>query len=75
MDHDALRCIWHMTQATITLQQWRLPQSWFDLDGVLQTGVKHQAAGGVYRLPAIIMNASPLQDDLAVLAIAEVQPE
>lgn len=74
-DHDALRWITNMTEATGKLVRWHLRLSEFDFEVVHWGGVKHEAAEALSRLEKTGMEKSPLEDDIPVLTITEVQPE
>ena len=68
-DHDALRWILNMADATGKLARWRLRLAEYEFDVVHRAGVKHQAADALSRLPTDGEDKAPLDDEIPVLVI------
>lgn len=69
-DHNSLRLILNVADATGRSSRWLLSQSEFDFDVKHCTHVKHQAVDAQLRLRTDGADNTPLEDDLPVLVIA-----
>ena len=63
-DHDALRWLLNLTDASGKLQRWRLRLAEFSFEVVHRPGRVHQAADALSRLPTTDVDTEPIDDDL-----------
>lgn len=68
-DHDSLRSILNIIDATGRLARWELRLSEFEYDAVHRAGIKNQAADALYRLPTTGHDITPLDDDIPVALV------
>lgn len=68
-DHEALRWILSMTEATGKPARWRLRLTEFEIDIVHRAGVKRKAADALSRLNTKGVDCPPMVDEVPVLAI------
>ena len=81
-DHDSLRWIMNLSDASGRLQRWRLRLADFEYDVVHRAGIKHQAADALSRMPTDGSDQTPLDDAIPTLAVeashterSETQPD
>jgi len=69
-DHESLRWILNLSDASGKLQRWRLRLLEFEFDVVHRPGIKHQAADALSRLNTQGEDEEPLEDEVPTLLIA-----
>lgn len=72
-DHQALRWILNMSDATGKMEIWRLRLSELELDVVHRAGVKHQAAEALSRLPFSGDDETTIEDEIPLLWVENTQ--
>lgn len=68
-DHDALRWILNMADATGKLARWRLRLSKYEFDVVHRAGIKHQSADALSRLTTSGNDDTTLDDGIPVMIL------
>ena len=71
-DHDSLKWLLNLSDASGRLQRWRLRLQEFTYDIQYRPGAQHKAADAVSRLSTTGHDDEPIDDDLPVLALTDV---
>ena len=68
-DHDSLRWILNLSDATGRLARWRLRLADYDYTVEHRRGIVHQAADALSRLPSDGMDETPLDDEIPLFLV------
>lgn len=68
-DYKDFKCLFPLSDASGKLARWCVGLSEFEFNTLHQTGIRHQAADTLLRLPTVESDKSKLDDEVAVLNI------